>query len=78
MKIEIEVTDTFGGEANYGWVRRYSIDAPETTAQQKRAIKKASGYTGTRGRWEDYSDVMKFTPRGQCVVVFGTFTGDHA
>ena len=25
---DVEYTDTFGGEANYGWVRRYVIDAP--------------------------------------------------
>lgn len=28
---DVEMTDTFGGEANYGWVRRATIAAPEWT-----------------------------------------------
>jgi hypothetical protein len=28
---EIEVTDTFGGEANYSWVKRETIAMPELT-----------------------------------------------
>ena len=27
----IEVTDTFAGEANYCWVRRYTVTTPELT-----------------------------------------------
>ena len=28
---EIEYTDTFGGEANYSWVRRHTVTMPELT-----------------------------------------------
>ena len=28
---DIEYTDTFAGEANYAWVRRYTVDMPELT-----------------------------------------------
>jgi hypothetical protein len=28
---EIEYTDTFGGEANYAWVRRATVSMPELT-----------------------------------------------
>ena len=28
---EIEITDTFGGEANYSWVKRHNISMPELT-----------------------------------------------
>lgn len=28
---DIEVTDTFGGEANYCWVKRFTITMPELT-----------------------------------------------
>jgi hypothetical protein len=28
---EIEITDTFGGEANYSWVKRASLTMPELT-----------------------------------------------
>ena len=31
-KYQIEVTDTFGGEANYSWVKRETITMPELTA----------------------------------------------
>lgn len=30
-KYEIELTDTFGGEANYCWVRRGTVHMPELT-----------------------------------------------
>lgn len=35
---EVEYTDTFGGEANYSWVRRATVTVPELTAY---------GYTGS-------------------------------
>ena len=31
MQYEIEYTDTFGGEANYCWVRRATVTMPELT-----------------------------------------------
>ena len=31
MTYNIEYTDTFGGEANYSWVRRASVTMPELT-----------------------------------------------
>lgn len=37
---EIEITDTFGGEANYCWVRRHSFAMPEMTHY---------GYDGSQG-----------------------------
>lgn len=30
-KYQLEITDTFGGEANYCWVNRYSLTMPELT-----------------------------------------------
>ena len=38
MPYQIEFTDTFGGEANYSWVRRAVVTMPELTAY---------GYTGS-------------------------------
>lgn len=37
-KYEYEYTDTFGGEANYGWVKRGTVTMPELTHY---------GYTGS-------------------------------
>ena len=36
----VELTDTFGGEANYSWVNRQSVTMPELTHY---------GYDGARG-----------------------------
>jgi len=75
MKINIELTDTFGGEANYSWVRRYSIDAAEnvTDLAMMRRIKKAAGLNGVRGRVAKYGDTWEFRPCGTCVVLFANF-----
>ena len=37
-KYSVEYTDTFGGEANYSWVKRETIEVPEMTHY---------GYTGS-------------------------------
>lgn len=39
-KYQFEYTDTFGGEANYSWVKRGSVVMPDLTAY---------GYDGSRG-----------------------------
>lgn len=72
---DVEVTDTFGGEANYGWCNRHPLELPEsaTTAQVKRAAKRETGFSGHAGQWEDYGDQLTFRPRGLCVVMFVSF-----
>lgn len=67
-----EYTDTFGGEANYSWVKRGNIamDKALSEAQIKRRAKKAVGLSGVRGRWEDFGDMFRFTPYGACVTLF--------
>jgi len=76
MKIDIELTDTFGGEANYSWVRRYSIDAPDDTTQRAlvRRIKKTAGLTGARCNTDDHGGMITIRPVGACVVLFATFS----
>ena len=50
MKIRAEFTDTYGGEANYSWVRRVEFDLPDTTSDLAvvRRVKKALGLEGSR------------------------------
>lgn len=31
MQFNVEYTDTFGGEANYSWIRRATVNMPELT-----------------------------------------------
>ena len=34
FKVTFEHTDTFGGEANYSWVKRGTLDIPEGTSDR--------------------------------------------
>lgn len=71
----VEVTDTFGGEANYCWVNRYALTLPDgaSDAAIMRAAKRAADYSGCRGRWENFGEDLAFYPRGACIVMFVTF-----
>jgi hypothetical protein len=73
----IEITDTFGGESNYSWVKRGT-----TTAKTRRGIIKAvkdlAGWTG----WcrvkvayfsGDFIEIRPTTSSGVCQVAFVTF-----
>lgn len=71
MKYSVEYTDTFGGDANYSWVRRLTIKAPDnaTTAILVRRAKRALGIIG-RHRTEPMGDVVAVRPAHSCTVVF--------
>lgn len=72
MKFRAEYTDTFSGEANYSWVRRFEFVAPaeiSDTALMRRA-KKALGLSGVRGRRESWGETLIFRPYGACTVLF--------
>lgn len=74
LKFQAEITDLFGGEANYSWVRRATFDAPENASDrtlQCRA-RKALDIQHTPGRWTQLGDVLEFRPYGWHVVVFVT------
>ena len=68
-KFSVEVTDTFSGEANYCWVRRYFINV-KPGVSPVRAAKKAAGWEGVRCRVEDYGDSTSLYPAGMCQVMF--------
>jgi hypothetical protein len=70
-KFTAEYTDTFGGEANYSWVRRTTFDVKTNTNRAiLRKAKALMGLSGARGRTEDYGDMLKFTPYKSCTVMF--------
>lgn len=73
----IEVTDTYAGNANYCWVRRYSIENKWNHLNGKslqreviKAVKNKIGWTGIR--CEVYGDCDHYTihPRNMCQVCF--------
>lgn len=75
MKMYIEHTDTFGGEANYSWVTRLAVKVPDTATDRMlvRRAKAALDMTGVRCRRDDYGDTIVLRPYGCCQVIFLTF-----
>ena len=74
---DLELTDTFAGEANYSWVKRETlIYATEPT--DRRLVmdaKRALGLTGikcTRDDWHDTGATIQLDPRGLCQRAFIT------
>ena len=67
-KFFVEMTDTFGSEANYSWVRRYIV----TASTMKGAVWKVSRYTGAS--WHcvaDYGDQKRYDSEsgGKCFFI---------
>lgn len=76
MLFSVEYTDTYGGEANYSWVRKSSFEAPEGASQAMivRRAKASLGLTGWPMRTESMGDMYKLTPSdGSCTVAFVTW-----
>ena len=71
-KFRFEYTDTFGGEANYSWVKRNEEDFPEDISDLAlmRRAKKWAGLSNVRGRSENWGDTLAFYPRGCNTVLF--------
>jgi hypothetical protein len=71
MPWNIEVTDTFGGETNYSWVRRYTI--PSKRGDTQRGVitraKRAAGLSGVKGETAWYGDAGDFRPRRACIAM---------
>jgi hypothetical protein len=72
MQWNLELTDTFGGQANYSWVRRDQLELPATASDRRivREAKAALGLTGQRCRRFDYGEGFELRPVGSCSVAF--------
>jgi len=75
MVFDVELTDTFAGDANYAWVRRAQIALPVTATNRQiaRLAKRAVGLSGVKGRSYWSGDVYEFRPYGACMVLFAAF-----
>ena len=63
----VELTDTYAGEANYCWVKRYKVTASSFNG----AIRKVAKDTYYRFRKEyDAGDMTKYKAIGACVCAF--------
>jgi len=69
IRIEAEYTDTFGGDANYSWVRRAELKEGSDLSLVRQA-KKAFGLNGVRCKREDWGDMIILRPYGYCRIVF--------
>lgn len=72
MKFDVEITDTFGGEANYSWVRRHTLDVPPkiTDLALVRRAKRKADWSGVRCKVSKYGDTIEIRPIGMCCVLF--------
>lgn len=73
--IEVQYTDTFGGEANYAWLhlQTYAVPADKSDSWIKRFAKKSLNINGVPGKWEESAEGFTFRPHGMNTVLFVTF-----
>lgn len=79
MPLWIEVTDTFGGEANYSWVKRFTVaDKPgESDLSAMRRVKRAAGLNGVRCRVTSYGGhEWRLDVVGACICAFVSWAWD--
>lgn len=63
----IEMTDTYGGEANYCWVRRYRVKAKSFRG----AIVKLARETGFSFRVDGlWGDLVRYNVKGAAICAF--------
>lgn len=66
----VEVTDTFGGEANYAWARRYRV----RSKSMRGAIRAVSRHHGWQRRlklnYSDFGESAAYDVRGAAVRIF--------
>lgn len=74
--IQYELTDTFGGEANYSWVKRGKIPKGNkafSNLAAVRAVKKEIGWNGLRSKTYEYGDYITIIPQGICQICYIDF-----
>ena len=74
MNFQFEMTDTFGGEANYSWVKRTSCEFKSTATDKAlvRRAKKWAGLSGVRCNVDNFGEMIAIKPISSPVVVFIT------
>lgn len=75
MRFTVEYTDTFGGEANYSWLRTKELrfDKEPTNLMLVRKAKLEMGLSGVRGKTNNLGDIIEFRPYGMNTVMFITY-----
>lgn len=77
MRVQFEVTDTFGGEANYSWFKRTELVLPDGTTDRMvvALARQWAGWSGKGSQWEKMggNDDIRVKPYGLLQVMFITF-----
>lgn len=73
VKFNIEITDTFGGEANYSWVRRYTCEAKSFLGAINKLAREYRA--GWRKNW-DCGDEARYDLSGACICCFISYSED--
>lgn len=71
----IEVTDTFGGEANYCWKKDFLVSAKSAQGAITKLAK--SEGAGWRKNW-DSGDTVRYDMQGACICAFVSYLPDSA
>ena len=78
--IRLEVTDTFGGEANYSWISRKEIKFDGEEPSRRRILRELRELAGwpvsIRLTVHDFGDQWEVRPRGLLQVAFVDFDWD--
>ena len=75
MKVMAELTDTFGGEANYSWVRRCEVTLPDNAGMHMilRKVREELGITGKLRKDFDSGELVRFKLDKHCICLFLNF-----
>lgn len=71
-----EVTDTFGGETNYAWVRRYKVKA-KTWTGAIRKVNKEEGYRRLK-KVLDTGDFVRWDVHRAAICIMGSWWDEAA
>lgn len=71
----IEITDTFGGEANYCWKKDFIVSAKSARGAITKLAK--SQGSGWRKNW-DSGDTVRYDLSGACVCAFVMYLDESA
>ena len=75
MIYEYEYTDTFGGEANYSWVKRGKV-AANSFAHAIRKVKQELGIWCRTRKVADHGDMARYNLVNHCQCIFINWSED--
>ena len=76
----VEITDTFGGELNYSWLRRRTLLTPPALSRRSlvRRAKALMDWSNVPCVTAEYDGCIELRPRGMAQIMFITRQGYDA